>query len=74
MPVKARLTVCPAYPDRSKVFWARQAPTSVRPDTWIRVIGVYNTRVGTDPVNKAKVPYLEVRSWQETTAPKQPYE
>jgi uncharacterized repeat protein (TIGR03943 family) len=43
-------------------------------DTWVHVIGVYSSRVEPDPVNRADVPYLEVTSWQQTTAPRRPYE
>lgn len=43
-------------------------------DTWIQVVGTYSSRVEKDPVNQAEVPYVEVTSWQKTTAPRQTYE
>ncbi|WP_433796873.1 TIGR03943 family putative permease subunit [Actinoplanes sp. CA-252034] len=43
-------------------------------DRWVQVVGVYSSRVDRDPVNQAGVPFFEVTSWQETTAPRRPYE
>jgi uncharacterized repeat protein (TIGR03943 family) len=43
------------------------------PDTWVQIDGVYSPKVGKDPVNKADVAYVEVKSWQEIPEPKQPY-
>ncbi|AEV83619.1 membrane protein [Actinoplanes sp. SE50] len=43
------------------------------PDAWVQVVGVYSSQVGTDPVNRAPVAYLEVKTWQEIDQPKQPY-
>jgi uncharacterized repeat protein (TIGR03943 family) len=43
-------------------------------DTWVQVVGTYSSRMDKDPVNGAEVPYVEVRSWQKTTAPRRPYE
>jgi uncharacterized repeat protein (TIGR03943 family) len=68
------LTCCAADGRPIKVGLTGQAPTGLAPDTWITVTGVYTARVTKDPVNKADVPYLEVHSWQQTTAPEQPYE
>jgi uncharacterized repeat protein (TIGR03943 family) len=43
-------------------------------DTWVQVVGTYSSRLDSDPVNGAEVPYVEVASWQKTTAPRRPYE
>jgi uncharacterized repeat protein (TIGR03943 family) len=43
-------------------------------DTWVQVVGTYSSRLDSDPVNGAEVPYVEVTSWQKTTAPRRPYE
>jgi uncharacterized repeat protein (TIGR03943 family) len=43
-------------------------------DTWVQVVGTYSGRMDEDPVNGAEVPYLEVKSWEKTTAPRRPYE
>jgi uncharacterized membrane protein YcgQ (UPF0703/DUF1980 family) len=43
-------------------------------DTWVQVVGTYSSRMDKDPVNGAEVPYVEVRSWQKTPAPRRPYE
>jgi uncharacterized repeat protein (TIGR03943 family) len=75
-PMLARmvLTCCAADGRPIKVGLTGGTPVSVAADTWVTVIGTYSTRTEKDSVNQASVPYLEVRSWQETTAPKQPYE
>ena len=75
-PMLARivLTCCAADGRPIKVGLTGGTPISVPDDTWVKVIGVYTNRTEKDSVNKATVPYVEVRSWQEITAPKQPYE
>lgn len=75
-PMLARmvLSCCAADGRPIKVGLAGEGPAGVAPDTWVQVVGTYADRVGKDPVNDADVPYLQVKSWQEVTAPKQPYE
>jgi uncharacterized repeat protein (TIGR03943 family) len=75
-PMLARmvLTCCAADGRPIKVGLTGGTPVSVPADTWVTVVGVYSGRTEKDNVNKAAVPYVEVRSWQEITAPKQPYE
>jgi uncharacterized repeat protein (TIGR03943 family) len=75
-PMLARivLTCCAADGRPIKVGLTGGTPVSVPADTWVKVIGVYTNRTEKDSVNKAAVPYLEVSSWQEITAPKQQYE
>ncbi|MEV8503623.1 TIGR03943 family protein [Actinoplanes sp. NPDC051475] len=75
-PMLARmvLSCCAADGRPIKVGLAGEGPAGVAPDTWVQVVGMYADRVGKDPVNDADVPYLQVKSWQEVAAPKQPYE
>jgi len=75
-PMLARmvLTCCAADGRPIKVGLTGGTPVSVPADTWVTVVGVYSTRTEKDNVNNASVPYVEDRSWQEITAPKQPYE
>ena len=75
-PMLARivLSCCAADGRPIKVGLAGDAPSGLTADTWVQVVGRYTTRVAEDPVNKATVPYFEVRSWQEITPPKQRYE
>jgi uncharacterized repeat protein (TIGR03943 family) len=75
-PMLARivLTCCAADGRPIKVGLIGDAPTGLPADTWVQVVGVYSSQVGKDPVNKAAVPYLTVKTWQETAAPAQPYE
>ncbi|MFY1637018.1 TIGR03943 family putative permease subunit [Solwaraspora sp. WMMB335] len=68
------LTCCAADGRPIKVGLAGDAPTGLAPDTWIEAVGRYTDRIGTDPVNGASIPYLEVSSWQRIEAPRQQYE
>jgi uncharacterized repeat protein (TIGR03943 family) len=75
-PMLARMVMscCAADGRPIKVALSGDVPAAVPADTWIQVVGAYTNRTEQDPVNQAQVPYLEVRSWQEITAPKQQYE
>ncbi|WP_244876145.1 TIGR03943 family putative permease subunit [Winogradskya consettensis] len=75
-PMLARmvLSCCAADGRPIKVGLAGEGPAGVAADTWVQIIGTYSDKVGTDPVNNAKVPFLQVTSWQEITPPKQQYE
>jgi uncharacterized repeat protein (TIGR03943 family) len=75
-PMLARivLTCCAADGRPIKVGLAGETLVDAAPDTWVRVDGVYSSLVGKDPVNKADIAYVEVKSWQEITQPKQPYD
>jgi uncharacterized repeat protein (TIGR03943 family) len=75
-PVLARivLTCCAADGRPVKVSLTGQAPTGLAAGTWIQVDGTYSAAVGTDPINKAKVPSLTVTAWQEIPTPQDPYD
>jgi len=75
-PMLARMVMscCAADGRPIKVALSGEAPTAVPADTWVQVVGAWTDRTAVDPVNKAEVPYLEVRTWQEIPAPKQQYE
>ena len=75
-PVLARMVMscCAADGRPIKVALSGEVPAAVPADTWVQVVGAWSDRVDQDPVNKAQVPYLEVRSWQEIPVPKQQYE
>jgi uncharacterized repeat protein (TIGR03943 family) len=74
-PMLARMVlICCAADGRPiKVGLTGNTPVDAAPDSWVEVVGVYSKQVGKDPVNKADVAYLEVRSWQQIAEPKQPY-
>ncbi|GAA0520594.1 TIGR03943 family putative permease subunit [Paractinoplanes deccanensis] len=74
-PMLARivLTCCAADGRPIKIGLAGRAPIDVPADTWVEVIGRYTAQTGKDPVNNVDVAYLEVKTWQEITEPKQPY-
>jgi uncharacterized repeat protein (TIGR03943 family) len=74
-PMLARmvLTCCAADGRPIKIGLTGRAPIDVPTDTWVAVTGTYTPVSSKDPVNKVDVAYLEVKTWQETTEPKQPY-
>lgn len=75
-PMLARmvLSCCAADGRPIKVALSGDTPTSVPADTWVEIDGRYTDRRGTDEINQAAVPYLEVTSWREIAPPKQQYE
>ncbi|MFI5890006.1 TIGR03943 family putative permease subunit [Actinoplanes sp. NPDC051513] len=75
-PMLARivLTCCAADGRPIKVGLDGDTTVDAAPDSWVQVDGVYSSRIGKDPVNKADVAYVQVKSWQEITEPKQPYD
>jgi uncharacterized repeat protein (TIGR03943 family) len=75
-PMLARivLSCCAADGRPIKVGMDGSAPTGLPEDTWIEVVGRYSDRIGTDPVNGASIPYLQVESWQQIDPPRQQYE
>jgi uncharacterized repeat protein (TIGR03943 family) len=68
------LSCCAADGRPIKVGLAGDVPAALPPDTWIQILGTYSTRVEKDTINKAGVPFVEVRSWQTIAAPRQQYE
>jgi uncharacterized repeat protein (TIGR03943 family) len=68
------LTCCAADGRPIKVGLTGNAPSGVAADTWVVILGVYNSQVEKDPVNKATVPFLEVKTWRQIPAPTHPYE
>ncbi|GIF38971.1 TIGR03943 family putative permease subunit [Actinoplanes xinjiangensis] len=75
-PMLTRMTMacCAADGRPIKVGLAGGVTVEAPVDTWVQVVGVWSSRVEKDPVNQAHVPYLEVTDWQQTTAPRRPYE
>jgi uncharacterized repeat protein (TIGR03943 family) len=74
MLVRMVLTCCAADGMPVKVGMVGNPPVGLAPDTWIQVVGRYTDRTGTDPVNGAIIPYLDVRTWHEVQPPRQQYE
>lgn len=75
-PMLARiiLSCCAADGRPIKVGLTGNTPAAVPPDTWVKAVGTYSPERAEDPVNKAPVPYLEVKTWQEIPSPRQQYE
>ena len=74
-PMLARMVLncCAADGRPIKVGLTGDTTVDAAPDTWVQIDGVYSSKVGKDPVNDAKVAYLEVKSFREITEPAQPY-
>ena len=75
-PMLARmvLSCCAADGRPIKVGLEGDTPDTVPADTWVQVDGRYTARRGTDEINQAAVPYLEVTAWRAVDRPKQEYE
>jgi uncharacterized repeat protein (TIGR03943 family) len=75
-PMLARivLTCCAADGRPIKVGLTGNVPKAVPSDTWVQLVGVYTPKTEKDPVNKAEVPYIAVKTWTATAQPKNPYE
>jgi uncharacterized repeat protein (TIGR03943 family) len=75
-PMLARIVVscCAADGRPIKIGLSGNMPSGVPAGAWVRAVGTYTPRTGTDPINGAVVPYLEVASWQQIATPAQPYE
>jgi hypothetical protein len=75
-PMLARiiLTCCAADARPIKIGLAGNLPAGVKADTWVTIVGTYIAKTGKDPVNHAAVPYVEVKTWQETATPSDQYE
>ena len=75
-PVLARivLTCCAADGRPVKVGLAGRAPTGLAAGTWIQIEGNYTGQTASDPINKAKIPYLAVTAWREIPTPQDPYD
>ncbi len=67
------LTCCAADGRPIKIGLTGDGTLDAAPDTWVQIDGVYSPQVGKDPVNKADVAYVQVKTWQEITEPTQPY-
>lgn len=70
-PILARmiLSCCAADGRPAKLGMAGNAPTGLANDTWIQVTGRYTDRVTRDPSNDKEIPYIDVDSWRQVTAP-----
>jgi uncharacterized repeat protein (TIGR03943 family) len=75
-PMLARivLSCCAADGRPIKIGLSGNVPAGVPPDTWLRIVGTYDPKVGKDPVNQAGVPYLDVDSYTTIEAPRKQYE
>ncbi|GLY95221.1 TIGR03943 family protein [Actinoplanes sp. NBRC 103695] len=74
MLVRMVLSCCAADGRPIKVALTGDVPSGLPPDTWVHADGTWVARTAADEINQAAVPYLEVRSWQRITAPRQQYE
>lgn len=75
-PYLARMivTCCAADARPVKVGLAGDLPSTLKPDQWIEIEGTYVDRADKDPVNAELVPYIQVTSVRDITAPEEQYE
>jgi uncharacterized repeat protein (TIGR03943 family) len=72
--VRIVLTCCAADGRPIKIGLTGDVPDTVKPDTWVRVVGTYTSKTEKDPVNKADLAYLQVASWTQIPPPRRQYE
>ncbi|MGV9456082.1 TIGR03943 family putative permease subunit [Streptomyces sp. NPDC003635] len=72
--VRMTLNCCAADAQPVKIALTGEVPPVLRPDTWLRVTGLYTPRTTKDPVNGAPVPYLLVTEAVLVRAPQDPYD
>jgi uncharacterized repeat protein (TIGR03943 family) len=68
------LTCCAADARPIKVGLTGDVPPGLAPGTWLTVVGTYVDRSDRDPVNRQRIPYLQLTSAQVTVPPAEPYE
>jgi uncharacterized repeat protein (TIGR03943 family) len=68
------LTCCAADARPVKVGLAGDAPTGLKPDTWIDVTGTYTKKSVKDAINGETIPYLDVVDYEQIPAPNEQYE
>ncbi len=75
-PYLARMVVncCAADARPVKIGLTGDVPARLAPDTWIEVVGNYLERTDRDPVNGEVIPYIQVISSHDVTAPESQYE
>lgn len=68
------LTCCAADARPVKVGLTGDAPTGLKPDTWLDVTGTYTRKSVKDAINGETIPYLDVSDYQQIPAPNEQYE
>jgi uncharacterized repeat protein (TIGR03943 family) len=68
------LSCCAADGRPIKVGLSGDAPAGMKADSWIEVIGEYDSKFDTDRASGAKIPYIKVSEVKQIQAPAQPYE
>jgi uncharacterized membrane protein YcgQ (UPF0703/DUF1980 family) len=68
------LTCCAADARPVKVGLTGQAPTGVKPDTWVDVTGRYSPMAVKDGINHETIPYLDVVEYKPVKVPTEQYE
>ena len=72
--VRMALNCCAADAQPVKLALTGRIPPVLQPDTWLRITGTYTPRRTTDPINKAPIPYLQVKSAKPVPVPHDPYD
>jgi uncharacterized repeat protein (TIGR03943 family) len=68
------LSCCAADARPVKIGLTGQAPTGLKPDTWLTVTGKYTNKTVKDTINGETIPYLNVIDFQQVAAPNEQYE
>jgi putative membrane protein len=68
------LSCCAADAQPIKVGLAGQLPAGLKPDTWVEVVGAYDSKQVKDDVNGRPIPFLEVDRVTKVAPPRERYE
>jgi uncharacterized repeat protein (TIGR03943 family) len=68
------MSCCAADGRPIKLGLTGNAPHDLAADTWIEVTGRYTDKAGADPVNGERIPYLDVRTWNQIDPPRNQYQ
>jgi uncharacterized repeat protein (TIGR03943 family) len=68
------LNCCAADAQPVKVGLAGHVPSTLRPDTWLEVIGTYTSKQAKDDVNDGPIPFIEISQARPVPAPHDRYE
>jgi uncharacterized repeat protein (TIGR03943 family) len=68
------LNCCAADAQPVKVGMSGKVPSTLRPDTWLEVIGTYTNKQIKDDVNGGPIPFIDVSQARSVPAPRDRYE
>ncbi|MGY1495510.1 TIGR03943 family putative permease subunit [Streptomyces sp. QTS52] len=72
--VRMALNCCAADAQPVKIGLTGRIPPVLQPDTWLELTGTYTDRQTKDPVNKGRIPFLDIAEARPVPTPRDPYD